>query len=339
MKEFESILRMDIDEIELVEVSELERKRVKNFVLGTKKRRRRMFRNVVAAALVFVGASVTVGFAFPSFASQLPIAKNIMSYFTNQELVYNIFSENSTTIEQFQSSNGLSIMIENAVFDGTSLTVTYALETTERLGKDLYPTGRFDIKETTGGAATSKVEKINDTSYIGFETITPHFKNGKTLELLNVTWAPKSFTDIETGTEINGDWQFHFTVDQLAGDKKIVGRSTHSEGIVFNIQTIDQTDLSTVIKYELFVDEEVRKKSPHASVSLAVTDNLDNYYVSQGNGGIGKGDGSYYEYSDSMKSINPQATSLIIVPTIHLQASTGDFREEKEMSPIVIELQ
>ena len=338
MKEFERLLRMDIDEIELVEVSEVERKRVKKFVLGTKKKKLRMFRNVVAAALVFVGASVTVSFAFPTFASQLPLAKNIMSYFTNQELVYSDFSENSTTIEQFQSSNGISMMIENAVFDGTSLTVTYALETTERLGKDLYPTGRFDIKGTTGGAATSKVEKINDTSYVGFETITPHFKKGHTLESLDVTWAPKSFTDLETGIEINGNWLFHFTVDPLAGDKKNVGQSTHSEGIVFNIQTIDQTDLSTVIKYELFVDEDVRKKYPHASVSLAVTDNLGHHYVSQGNGGIGKEDGSYYEYSDSMKSINPDAASLIIVPTIHLLASTGESHKEQKMSPIVVEL-
>lgn len=339
MKEFESLLRRDIDEFELVEVSELERKRVKNFVLGTKKKKRRLLRNIVAAALIFVGTSVTVSFAFPTLASQLPLAKNIMSYFKDQELVYSDFFENSTTIEQFQSSNGVAIMIENVVFDGTSLTVTYALETAERLGKNLYSTGRFDIQGTTGGAAASKVEKINDTSYVGFETITPHFKNGHTLESLDVTWAPTSFTDIETGTEIKGNWLFHFTVDQIEGNERIVGQSTRSEGIVFNIQTIDQTDLSTVINYELFIDEEVRKKYPHASVSLAVTDNLGHHYVSQGNGGVGKEDGSYYEYSDRLKSINPKATSLNIIPTVHLHASTGEFKKEQKMSQIVVDLQ
>lgn len=38
MKELQSMLQVDIDEIELAKVTEIERKRVKNFVLGTRKR-------------------------------------------------------------------------------------------------------------------------------------------------------------------------------------------------------------------------------------------------------------------------------------------------------------
>lgn len=59
---------------------------------------------------------------------------------------------------------------------------------------------------------------------------------------MDVTWAPKSFTT--SGTQIKGDWQFHFTVDKLVGNTQFVDQSTHLDGVTLLIQSIDKTDVS-----------------------------------------------------------------------------------------------
>ncbi|QDQ02532.1 DUF4179 domain-containing protein [Lysinibacillus fusiformis] len=337
MKELQSMLQVDIDEIELAKVTEIERKRVKNFVLGTRKKKYSVLKKVVAAALILVGSTVTVGFTFPTLASQLPFMQNIINHFTDKESIYSNFSENATTIGQMQSSNGISIMIENAVFDGTSLTVTYAIETEEKLGEKIFSNDVFNIKGASGAGFSSKIEKIDDATYVGIANVTPIFNEGKTIDTMDVTWAPKSFTT--SGTQIKGDWQFHFTVDKLVGNTQFVDQSTHLDGVTLLIQSIDKTDVSTVIHYKQFADEDVRKKWAHVSATLAITDNLGHRYEVQGNGGFGAADSSSFEGSNTMKAIDPQATSLTIISTIYLHSSDGDMQEKKEMAPIVVELQ
>ena len=66
---------MDIDQLELLDVTDIEKTRVKQHVLK-KRKKAPIWRNIAVAAVIIVGASTTTGFAFPSLASQIPFVDN-----------------------------------------------------------------------------------------------------------------------------------------------------------------------------------------------------------------------------------------------------------------------
>ena len=124
MKEW---MDLDIDKLELLEVTDIEKAHVKQHVL--KKKKTPIWRNMAVAAVIIVGATIATGFAFPSIASQIPFMENVISYFDDEEQRYKNFETFSSDIGVAQTSNGITVMIDNAVYDGTNITVSYAIET------------------------------------------------------------------------------------------------------------------------------------------------------------------------------------------------------------------
>ena len=58
-------------------------------------------------------------------------------------------------------------MIEDAAYDGTSITVSYAIETNKELGTNPYMSASFDVKGEEGMGATGTIEKVKGTTYVG----------------------------------------------------------------------------------------------------------------------------------------------------------------------------
>ncbi|WP_214484873.1 DUF4179 domain-containing protein [Bacillus sp. SM2101] len=80
-----------------------------------------IWRNFAVAAVITVGASSTTGFAFPTLSSQIPFIDNIINYFNNEEQHYKNFEIFSTDIGLAQTDNDVTVMIDNAVYDGTNI--------------------------------------------------------------------------------------------------------------------------------------------------------------------------------------------------------------------------
>ncbi|MER2170989.1 MAG: DUF4179 domain-containing protein, partial [Psychrobacillus psychrodurans] len=125
---------LDIDNLDFVEVTDMEKARVKQHVLK-KHKKAPLWRNIAVASIVVLSATVTTGFAFPTIASQIPFMENIIGYFTDDERSSN-FETFSTDIGLVETSNGTTVMIENAVYDGTNITVSYAIETEHPFSDD-----------------------------------------------------------------------------------------------------------------------------------------------------------------------------------------------------------
>ena len=190
MKEW---IDMDIDQLELLDVTDLEKARVKQHVLK-KRKKAPIWRNIAVAAVIIVGASIATGFAFPSLASQIPFMDNVINYFNDEEQHYKNFEAFSTDIGLAQTSNGITVMIDNAVYDGTNITVSFAIETDHAFGENLdtLAPNWFDVKGSSGSGGTGKITKISDTRYVGLSTLTPHFKDDIYPETVQVTWSPTS---------------------------------------------------------------------------------------------------------------------------------------------------
>lgn len=344
MTKYKEWAELDIDSIEPVEVSPFDKKKVKQHVIRQGKRRKSpVWRNAAAAAIVLLGGSVMMGAAFPSVASQIPFMSDVMSYFQDDDKQYAHFDEFSTAIGLADTSNGTTVMIDNAVYDGTSITVSYAIQTDQDVGQGLQGKAPywFDVKEASGSGGDGVfLRQISDTRYVGVTTFTPHFEKGKDApETVHVTWEPTAFENESGETVIEGDWSFEFSLGRIDGEMQLVNESTSKEGVTLLLQSVEKTDISTVLQFEQTIDKAVAKKWPDVSPIFEITDDLGNIYESgSGGGGVSYDAGMTYKWTTTIGTIDEKATKLIIQPTTILSLMHGKGHEELLMDPIEVQL-
>ena len=100
MNDYKKLVDINIDEIEPAEVSEFEKKRVQQYVLGSKKKIK-VYKYIAMAATITIGVTISTGFAVPSLASQIPILNNIISYFIDENSYNSNFAKVATDIHKF----------------------------------------------------------------------------------------------------------------------------------------------------------------------------------------------------------------------------------------------
>ncbi|WP_301108789.1 DUF4179 domain-containing protein [Sporosarcina sp.] len=328
------------EEIKPVGVCDEENEAMKQLVrkkIHPKRRMPKVWRNVAAAAVITVASVTAVGIGFPTLASQIPIFSNIFSIFNEeQDGFYTDYEEYAVDIEQAQTSNGITIMVDRAVYDGKTVTLTYSVETEKELGENAGVNASMDVKHSNGSSGTSTaLKKVEDNKYVGMITTTPDFD--KSRESVEVSWVPGSVVQYDTMNEIEGDWNFHFTLHPVTGNIQTTGQSTAKEGVEISIDEIRYTDISTIIEYSQKVDPSVTNKWEWVTADLKVIDNLGNEYFTNGNGGFSENDQDYY-WSTTVKKIDEKATSLIFTPEIILSEDSGQGHEVLMLDPIEVQL-
>ena len=337
MKEW---IDMDFDRLELQDVTEIEKARVKQHILK-KRKKAPIWRNVAVAAVFIVGASTATGFAFPSLASQIPFMDNVISFFNSEERDYKNFETFSTDIDLSQTSNGTTVMIDNAVYDGTNITISFAIETKQEIEREIEIRAMnwFDVVGASGMGGSEKITKISDTRYVGLASFTPHFKSEEYPETIEVTWKPEAFNSISNDLVIEGDWSFAFSLNRLEGDLELLNNTVQNENVSFTLQSVEFTDVSTVISYEQVVSDELLKVWASVTPVFQVTDDLGNVYMNGTSGG-GKTTDDYktFKGTSDFGTIKEGASELIIQPVQIASLNHGKGHTKIELEPIVIEL-
>ena len=334
---------LDIDHLETLDVTEIEKARVKQHVLKNPKKSKKttLWRNFAVASVIIISATTVSGFAFPSLASQLPFMDNVIQFFNDDEHRYEAFEDFSTDFNLSQTSNGITVMIDNAVYDGTNITVSYAIETEHDFGEAMKVKAPywFDVAGATGSGGGDQITKISDTRYVGLASFTPHFKDNVYPETVEVTWAPKAFTSMSNNQEIEGEWSFTFSLDQLEGDLQLVNRTIQQEDVNFTLQSIEFTDVSTVISYEQGVTDKLVATWPSVTPVFRIKDNLGNVYVDEtSGGGVSRDNGKTFEGTTTFGPMQEGASQLIIQPVEIASQLSGQGHIEIELEPIVIDL-
>lgn len=330
---------MDFEQLEQKPLSDLHKKRIKAHVLANNqlKNKSSHMRSLAAAALLGLSVVSASYFALPAIAGQIPFVQNVLSYFEDEELPAS-YTTLATVIDQSQASNGIHVMIENAVYDGTNVIITYAIQSDLSLGDNPRTEGWIDIKESIGTSGSGSIEKINESTYVGVEKVTPLFKEKKP-EAIHVHWVPQAFINSQTEAKIQGDWQFEFTLTQLASNFVQLDETSKQDGITINMKSLERSDLAAVLDFEYFVEKSVIEDWPFVSIEMAeVIDNLGNVYELNGNGSINYEDGTFNQSKTTIYSLDEQATSLTVTPEIYYSKGSGEMLEIKKMSPLVIEL-
>ncbi len=345
MTKYKEWVELDIDSIEPVEITSVEKKKVKHHVMKHSKRGKSpIWRNAAAAVMLLLGGTATMGVAFPSVASQIPFMSDVISYFQDEDNLYAHFDEFSTGIGLAKTSNGTTMMIDHAVYDGTSITVSYAVETERDVGSGLkgkVPYG-FEVKEGNGyGSSSVGLKQISDTRYVGMTTFSPYFKKGEASpETVHVTWKPIGFENEAGETVIEGDWSFEFTLSRIDGEVQLVNEYVSKDGVTLRLQSVERTDISTVLQFEQTIDDAVAKEWPDVSPVFDITDDLGNVYPRSGaGGGVSHDAGRTYKWTIATGTIHEDATKLIIQPTAILSLMYGRGHEELPMDPIEVQLE
>lgn len=328
------------EEIEPMDVSDLEKKAMKQRVLKKINQQRRVpkiWLNAAAAAVILVASVTTIGLGFPTLASQIPIVSNIFSVFNeDQDGLYTAYEEFAKDVSQAQTSNGVTIMIDRAVYDGKSVTLTYSVETEKELGPNSGVHAPLDVAGASGsGGTASPLQKVEDRKYVGLITSTPILDDP--LDTIQVSWSPRSIDNYDTMGEIKGEWDFEFELEAVTGNGQDVKQSVTDDGIEVSLDAIRYTDISTVIEYSQTVKPSVTEKWEWVTTDLLIQDNLGNEYLSNGNGGFSE-HGQDYKWSTTIKKVDQQASALIITPEVILSKGSGNGYEKMKLDPIEVKL-
>lgn len=353
-------LNLDHINIEPMEVSTLEKERIKRNVLKAKKKKH-LIRNFVAAATFFIASSITIGYAFPTFAANMPIIGNIFELFIdNEKYVFDNYDEYSTNIGMVQESNGIEVSVNDAVYDGENITIAYTIKSAKDLGERpvLYGENReltakeFGKRYQYGGYATNHlVQKINDNEYAVlyiFELI-----RGSKPEEVHITFQGDQVVDLNNvNNAVAGNWSFEFTLGKLESKTQRIEKDsmkTEAEGIKIEAFKITKTPISTAIylSEEVFIEKE-NGEWRGAGIEYVVKDNLGNEYNvihfrgnSHNTDFVGRGNFPRIV----INNFDKQATSIMITPVVNfykIKDSTGALELIKEpytIKPIVVPLQ
>ena len=112
----------------------------------------------VAAASILVGVSVAMlGIGFPTYAGGLPIVGDIFRFLDNGRTgLYENYKEFSTELNMTRESNGVKVTINDAVFDGRTITITYSIESDKDLGEKPNIFGYPQVMGFNGGEEALK---------------------------------------------------------------------------------------------------------------------------------------------------------------------------------------
>ena len=337
MKEW---MELDIDHLETEPVTELEKQRVKQHILK-KRKKTPLWKSIGVAAGLLISATTVTTFAFPSVAAQIPFMNNVMSYFNDDYGQYTNFEVFSDDLGLVDSDNGASILIDHAVYDGTNIIVSYAFETEKDLGKSIGVGGGnwFDVKDAIAMSGSDSIIQIDDTHYVGVAEFTPTFKTGVNPETIEVSFKPKAFYNYETLLEVKGDWSFNFSLNRVDGTVVTVNETVKNEQVSLTLNSIEFTDVSTVLAYTQSASEDLRKEWLSVTPTLTVKDDLGNIYVDGlSGGGSTSDDFTTFSGTTSFGAIKEGATKLFIEPTVIASLENGRGHEKIPLDSIVIEL-
>jgi len=337
-QDFKEWLDLDIDEIEPRPLSTEQKEKIKKHVLTKGKKNNRFnVRYLAGAALLGISVLSASFITFPAIADQLPFVQRILTY-VEEDVLPKKYEDFATVVNQVQSSNGIDVMIENAVYDGTNIILTYGIQTDKELGNHPRPEGFINVEPTSGSGGTGSIEKMNDTTYVGVEKVTPLFKGEGPEEVL-VQWEPTSFQDFQTNTEVKGNWKFEFTLSQLPTNVQLLDQTSSQDGLTVVMKSLEKSEMAAVLRYNFYVEESVLQNWPFVTVEMSGgKDNLGNVYELNGNGGVSHNEGASNEWRTTIYSIDPNATSLTFTPQIYYSKGSGELVKVKDMKPVTIQL-
>ncbi|MEO4053907.1 DUF4179 domain-containing protein [Solibacillus sp. CAU 1738] len=312
MNDLQEMLQLNIDEIEPESVKKLEKKRVLHNIL--KKKKRFTFRYAIAVSLLTCGIGSSVVLLSPTIASQIPIVQNIVDYFNGETTQFMYFDDYATVISSMQTSNGVTIEIADAVYDGTTVTIAFAIESEIDLGEPPLLGNPIETNGTFEGGGVTSIKKVTNTTYAGVITLSPELDR-RSPRTVNLSWKPGRVWNYETDEKIQGDWSFEFKLKKINVDRTHVEYADTKEGFTFKIPNVDISGYTINIPFDMEMPSKYVLFTLPYSIVFEVTDEFGTEYEMLLNGASGTNKHKA-EGSATFSNLQNDSKMLIITPKL-----------------------
>ncbi|MHC8514718.1 DUF4179 domain-containing protein [Sporosarcina sp. ITBMC105] len=313
-------------EMEEMEISEFDRAKAKKKLKASirRKRKKQGWKMKVVAAVVVCGLGVsTLSLAFPAHAGDIPIIGDVFRFLDNGRTgIYDNYQEYSSAVNLTEESDGVRITINDAIYDGKTVLLTYSMESEKDLGEKPFAGGYLDIKGTNGGTGSNQISQVGTNQYVGL--ITGSRLDEKDPESVKVQWKVDHITIEETQEEIKGKWNFSLSLKASANDVQLFGQSAEQDGVKVTVDKISVTPMSFIVYYNQLVSKAISDKWHNVDVEIEVRDDLGNRYEGFGNGGYGNVNDTQMNWSKTFQKLDPNATKLIITPYVTMIEYTAE---------------
>ncbi len=316
-----------IDENEMVEaeVTDIERAALKRTLRSKLNRRGKKGghwqRNAAAAAVLLGVGAVALGLTFPAYATSVPFVGDIFKLIdkgSSDNGLYDSYKENATELNVSKTSGDVTITVNDAIFDGKTTTITFSINSEADLGENLMLKGLPSIKDSSGTSGSQKIIKVDEGRYVGIITASSVDHNGD--DSIKLNWDINSIvqTDGDTPLERKGAWNFALELASTEQSVQLIGQSAVHEDTTLAIEKIIYSPMSFTVYYGYDISKEVAQEWNDPDIELSIVDNLGNVYNGQGNGGRGikENSGMKWSMTKTFQQLQPDASELIITPTI-----------------------
>lgn len=313
---YELLNEIKIDEKDFVEipVNEIEKARVKRNLKRSIKHRKDS-RKTIAVAILAIACTAVLGSTITTYAEEIPIVRDIFAALNNK--VYNSYKETANDVNITKTYKDTSVTINDAVFNGSTITLTYTIKTNKDLGDEIFLNNYHVIKEydKSGYTAGSKFIKVDDFTYVGQENIALFNFNEEVDKPINLAVKIGGIQElVDEENYINGKWDFNLVLKPVASNKVEVNKQVSYEEVTIGIKSIDINPMSVFLVFS--ESYEKSSKWDKSDIQLEVKDDLGNTYEIQQHGGTGKE--KTMEWSATIEKLKDGASQLIITPKVTL---------------------
>ncbi|RPF57068.1 DUF4179 domain-containing protein [Aquisalibacillus elongatus] len=312
---------ININEIDEIEASELEKRRLKNSLRQQIQQQRKSFKwkkQIVAIAMTF--SLLFLGVSLTSQAIDIPGFSNVFSFFMGEEA--EDYQENATDVNQVAYSSGIEFTIDEIVYDGRTAFLTFQIQSEKELGPNPKIVGEPGFLHY-GGLMDLNITRLTKNTYVGMATLS-HSQNY--IDESYIVWEPYSVT-LDHQNNIHGDWYFKIPIKTTDNNIMDLDHQLETENVEVNMDQLVQTPMNSILYFDYSIKDDTFEQWDFKIMNFTVYDNLGNEYEWENKIDRGDKNRSYIGMLDK----NPEATKLIIKPTLQLSMADNN-NEDGSMS-------
>lgn len=294
----------------------------------------------IALVIILTFSSALVSPTFANIVSQIPLIGSAFNYFVSDKAYYRAYEELSTAVGLVEESNGVEIIIDQAIYDGNMVILSFVIKTSDDFGY-LPKFDRLPQVQGKFNGASDEIEYVKDVGYVGIMTL-PMFKDKS--DTVNILWEPELIT-FEDRT-IKGDWTFQFSLKEIPGTHIPINQEVSENGVTVRLIDAEKTDVNLSINYSQMVDPNLLESMENVEAELYAIDNLGNKYKVPYNGGtgiVGSNSSEDFMWNATIHGLDKKATSITFYPFATISnipsASNETNSNRIDFEPITISLE
>ncbi|HWQ42197.1 MAG TPA: DUF4179 domain-containing protein [Desulfosporosinus sp.] len=327
-----------MNEFKEVEADELEKSRVKKMVResiaksGNSKgvKRKKSTAMAAAAVIVIMVAGISgFGLAFPAYAKEVPVVGDIFRFLDDGRTgVYDLYTERALDIDMVKADNGIEVTLNQGVYDGRTLSLTYTIKTEKDFGENPYLNSAIDVNFTDGIAGREQLKRVSSGVYVGQSNYT-FFSKKEDRDSISFRWSVSGMTNMDEGLKKEENkttaCRLNYSVSLNALDYTVVDIDENrdmAQNVAISLKRLSATPINTILYYN---EEAPNNLSNSVQMDWEIKDDLGNVYAYEGNGGQGKIGGETIKMENvlTFNRLDPKAKTLFITPTLKLVHTQG----------------